>query len=392
MSDPSEPVFTHRGILDLIQDPNVSHNDIIHHVQNLQADVQRVYEENINLRTQLGAQPTAGSTQEPLLSLSASVEAVANAQAESLRIYQETRISQRTHEANMDRILDLLTQRQAVTQGGRLAIPLPLSPKFKGPEGEVSFAEFKAKLRAQQGRFAPALASDVDKITYAFQCMEGAPARYVSVFINQQLEDTEGILTSYDTFLKTIDRVFGDQQNTEEAEHNLNHLRQGHSSLSEYIVKFRELSARTTWNESALLSTFKEGLSYSIKNVLAIQWHRLTTIEDTISAASQAAQNLRLQDRFRPRHAPQTNYQAPRRSPTPVAVSGPSSGAGPMDLDAVSFKKITPEERQRRMDLRLCLYCGGSGHQVRGCPVKKPIHANVMTAEDDEEENGEARI
>jgi hypothetical protein len=63
-----------------------------------------------------------------------------------------------------------------------------------------------------------------------------------------------------------------------------------------------------------------------------------------------------------------------------------------MDLNAVSFKKITPEERQRRMDLRLCLYCGGSGHQVRGCPVKKPIHANVMTAEEEDEENGEAGI
>jgi hypothetical protein len=392
MSDPSEPVFTHRGILDLIQDPNVSHSDIIHHVQNLQADVQRVYEENINLRTQLNAQPAASSTREPLLSLSASVEAVANAQAESLRIYQETRASQMTHQANMDRILDLLTQRQTVTQGGRLAIPLPLSPKFKGPEGEVSFTEFKAKLRTQQSRFYPALDSDVDKITYAFQCMEGPPARYISVFVNQQQEDTEGLLTNYDTFLRVIDRVFGDQQNTEEAEHSLNRLRQGQSTLPDYIVKFRELSAKTTWNESALLSTFKEGLSYNIKNVLATQWHRLTTIEDTISAASQAAQNLRLQDRFRPRHSHQTTHQTPRRFPASAAASGPSSGAGPMDLDAVSFKRIAPEERQRRMDLRLCLYCGGSGHQVRSCPVKKPIHANVMTAEDDDEENGEAGI
>ncbi|KAF9106877.1 hypothetical protein BGX30_008793, partial [Mortierella sp. GBA39] len=131
-------------------------------------DVQRVYDENINLRNQLNAQPAASSNQEPLLSLSASVEAVANAQVESLRIYQETRASQMAHQANIDRILELFSHRQTVTQGGRLAIPLPLSPKFKGPEGEVSFAEFKAKLRAQQGRFGPALSSDVDKITYAF--------------------------------------------------------------------------------------------------------------------------------------------------------------------------------------------------------------------------------
>lgn len=390
MSNSSEPIFTHHGILDLIQDPNANPNDIIHHVRNLQADAQRVYEENMTLRNQLSMQPAATSNQEPLMSLSASVEAVANAQAESQRIYQESRASQMSYQANMDRILELLTHRQAVTQGGRLSIPLPLTPKFKGPAGDVSFTEFKAKLHAQKGRFPHALESDVDRITYAFQSMEGAPARYVSVFVNEQLADTEGFLSNYDTFLKVIDRVFGDQQNTEQAEHDLNRLRQGQSSLPEYIVNFRELSAKTTWNESALLSTFKEGLSFGIKNILATQWHRLTTIEDTIAAATQAAQNLRLQDRFRPRHAFQNNHQTPRRSFAPAAASGSSSGPGPMDLDAVSFKKITPEERQRRMDLKLCLYCGGSGHQVRSCPVKKPMHANVMSVDDDEE-NAEAR-
>ncbi|KAG0274298.1 hypothetical protein BGZ97_010535, partial [Linnemannia gamsii] len=54
-----------------------------------------------------------------------------------------------------------------------------------------------------------------------------------------------------------------------------------------------------------------EGLLYNIKNVLATQWHRLTTIEDTISTATQAAQNLHLQDRFHSRHVPQINNSAP---------------------------------------------------------------------------------
>jgi hypothetical protein len=60
------------------------------------------------------------------------------------------------------------------------------------------------------------------------------------------LEDTEGLLTNYETFLRIIDHVFGDQQNIEEAEYSLNHLRQGHSILPEYIVKVCKLSAKTT--------------------------------------------------------------------------------------------------------------------------------------------------
>ena len=33
--------------------------------------------------------------------------------------------------------------------------------------------------------------------------------------------------------------------------------------------------------------------------------------------------------------------------------------------------KITNEERQRRMKLQLCLYCGDPGHKLNECPKKK---------------------
>jgi hypothetical protein len=53
-----------------------------------------------------------------------------------------------------------------------------------------------------------------------------------------------------------------------------------------------------------------------------------------------------------------------------------------MDLSA-NRRRITPEERARRMAEGRCLYCGGLGHMARDCPTKpqvpRPLRANETT-------------
>ena len=50
-----------------------------------------------------------------------------------------------------------------------------------------------------------------------------------------------------------------------------------------------------------------------------------------------------------------------------------------MDLDSTQvFKKLTPEEKKRRFDLKLCLYCGEKDHKLASCPsrnakMNKPV-------------------
>jgi len=50
---------------------------------------------------------------------------------------------------------------------------------------------------------------------------------------------------------------------------------------------------------------------------------------------------------------------------TPVALPAPE----PMQVDSYH---LTPAERQQRIQLRLCLYCGGDDHQITICPVLAP--------------------
>jgi hypothetical protein len=65
-----------------------------------------------------------------------------------------------------------------------------------------------------------------------------------------------------------------------------------------------------------------------------------------------------------------------------VAASAPPSGGQtvsqlesphqPMDIDGARprSRPLSPEERQRRRDLGLCMYCGQPGHIAVSCPNK----------------------
>lgn len=52
-----------------------------------------------------------------------------------------------------------------------------------------------------------------------------------------------------------------------------------------------------------------------------------------------------------------------------------TQGGDAMDLSAVNVRPhgpLTPQEKERRRKLGLCIYCGETGHVIRNCPIKPP--------------------
>ncbi|KAG0247723.1 hypothetical protein BG011_001020 [Mortierella polycephala] len=250
------------------QNPSVDVQQIMHHLHANMEAMNHMQQQigslqsTLQERAQSQEQAQANLASPLIKTLTAAIEALA---ANNLGQQQ----LQQHYYSSLQLVVDRLSQRSS---NHRVAIPLPLSTKFKGDDGDMSFAEFKSKLNTAFARFRNSLQNDVDKIHYALQSMEGTPSLFFA---------------PYEVFADILEEMYGGQHHVDEINHKLTRMRQT-GSMSSYIAQFRTLFARSGWNEPALLSPFKEGLSDEVKTLPAPQWHNLNTVRQLQMAATSA--------------------------------------------------------------------------------------------------------
>lgn len=143
-------------------------------------------------------------------------------------------------------------------------------------------------------------------------------------------------------------------------------LRQGTRSVSVYASNFKQLACDINWNEEALMSQFYWGLRDDVKDLL-LSFSNPRTLNEAISQA------VKCDDRLFQRRQHQCSRQHTIRHASTMLASNLNSHSKveDMQIDAVRVKSLTSEERRRRMEEGLCLYCGKEGHQVGSCPKKQ---------------------
>jgi hypothetical protein len=66
-----------------------------------------------------------------------------------------------------------------------------------------------------------------------------------------------------------------------------------------------------------------------------------------------------------------------------------------MQIDVVRYKPFTAQEKKRRFDGGLCLYCRESGHRAHKCPKKQHCYTfkmrSAIISSNSQMENGEAQ-
>ena len=92
------------------------------------------------------------------------------------------------------------------------------------------------------------------------------------------------------------------------------------------------------------------------------------TLNDAISMAVRCDNRLFEQHQEHQLESPST---LPRYIPTPTAPPNLGTGGDAMQLDAVHPRSLSASEKERCRANNLCLYCGGSGHFVQSCPLKR---------------------
>ena len=184
-------------------------------------------------------------------------------------------------------------------------------------------------------------------------------------------------------FLEEFSRVFDHPTQGSDAAGRLHTLCQGTRDVADYTLEFRTLAEDSGWDNGALRSAYRRGLSKELKDLLVrdqpTSLNDLTTLAHRLDDRLRERRLERVQRREGPSRYPPThlgsNPHRYVRSPTnPASLSSgtdqsrASEGEEPMQL---GWSRLTPSVREHRFRERLCLYCGGGGaHHTN--PTKRP--------------------
>jgi len=272
---------------------------------------------------------------------------------------------------------------QALSQATSLAKPKVSPPQyFHGDRRHLNefITQVKLVVALQPSNFP----NEKSQIVYTSSYLRGSAFSWV-----QPILETIGTnhehpsLSSISEFFNHLRAAFGDPDPVATAEREISRLTQGSSSAADYAANFQRLSSRTKWNNEALKYHFIKGLNDEIQDLLATRDlpHDLGSFVSKVISLDNQMRERRLQ-RYSSKPSkpfshfvPKQNYpqdSRPTHAPPQLRSTPPSDGPSPMEVGASrkQFSPLSAEERKRRVEKNLCLYCGQPGHQAKTCPVK----------------------
>ena len=257
--------------------------------------------------------------------------------------------------------------------------PKIASPQFyDGSRKELRdfVTQIKMNINVQRSRFP----DEASKICYTCSFLRGPAFSWAQPYVEEMGSASEpDFMKSFSSFVKELCNAFGEPDEVSTAEQALAKLKQGSDSAAEYAAMFRRLASRTGWNDAALKFAFRSGLTEHIKDELATR-DMPEKFNDYIQMV------IKLDNRIREREAekrlkytfkssqtkPRLFHMFPDSKPAQVPEQPSTSDITPMEIDATrkKYSPLSSDEKRRRHELNLCLYCGGNGHRANVCPRK----------------------
>ena len=244
---------------------------------------------------------------------------------------------------------------------------------------------------------------DTKKVIFAVSYLRDVAQEWFEPGLSGLTDTYPDWLDNWDAFVDELQTNFGPFDESADVEHDLTNLRMKDTQrISDYLVRFNSLAVRCPWGESALRYRFYEGLPARLKDEIC----KGDGKPNTLVELRKKAQNIdaryweRVQERSREQaQRPPTTQKTPSSttsSTTPQSSSKPApSGSGSTsqasgskpgkpkeapksqstkpDLSGKldSRGKLNQQERQRRIDNDLCMYCGKKGHKINECILRQ---------------------
>ncbi|KAL0199034.1 hypothetical protein M9458_007574, partial [Cirrhinus mrigala] len=194
--------------------------------------------------------------------------------------------------------------------------------------------------------------TDRAKVAFIISLLSGRALSWVRAL----WQSNSPLFNDLKAFTAHFKEVFSTSSDELSTSDQLFRLRQGSSSVGDYTLSFRILAASSGWNETALMSAYRQGLNTSIRQQIAI-FEDTMGLETLLRKTAQIAQRLSACNFF---HNP--------AAASPVSTTNPPTPE-PMQVDTY---QLSGAERQGRITQGLCLYCGSDAHLLASCPIRPP--------------------
>ncbi|KAL0151004.1 hypothetical protein M9458_053517 [Cirrhinus mrigala] len=190
--------------------------------------------------------------------------------------------------------------------------------------------------------------SENTKVAFLISLLTGKALQWAKAIWNAN----NPIINSYEQFTSHFSEVFSTATGTLTTSDQLFRLQQGSSSANEYTLHFNTLAAASGWNE---VGAYRQGLNPDIRAAMALY-------DDSIGLESFLQRTTRVSQRLAACQPPVTATQS-------ASVAATLPVPEPMQVNST---RLSRTERNRRITLGLCLYCGQQGHHIRNCPIRPP--------------------
>src|SRR5271169_435652 len=287
--------------------------------------------------------------------------------------------------------------------------PRIFEPKLADPEhfsgDRLKLLDFltkcRLKFRGQPSRFP----DEESKVIYTGALLEGVAFSWFQPFFAKATttEQFPPEIATFEALAKSLTTLYGDPNLEITSEHSLRNLSQT-QDVPGYIAQFERYAQYVKWNDSAKTDQFYEGLRSNVKDELVHQ-ERPKNLADMKAAATRV--DTRIRQRMierahntadkKPTNLPPTSHfpsrssstyslpLTPSRTPSPAIQNTPNTqrpsgipshthdGTVPMSLNTtgpfprIHREPLTDDEKQRRRDNHLCLYCADPAHTAINC-------------------------
>ncbi len=243
-------------------------------------------------------------------------------------------------------------------QAARFIEPRLPPPAFYSGEPQLC-RSFLAKCSLYISLQPSSFPTEESKIAFVITLLSGRAALWGTTVWEQKLP----CCTSFQSFSEEIRKVFDRAASGREAARFLAELRQGDRSVTDFSIEFRTLAAECRWNPEAQWDMFFHGLADYVKDeIYALELP--TSLDGLVSLAIRV--DARLQQRGQRARRTSANN---RLDHLPIPYRDADIGFAEPDPMQMGRSRLSLEEKRRRRNEGLYLYCGAAGHIAALCSV-----------------------